>query len=235
MTSDGPLQYRLHCLTGNKWLNDDVEGETGGGVVPMLYKRSNPFNAVQWLIGLELFLLIDDPWRVFLTTDHPNAGPFFYYPHVIKLLMDRDFRAEVLEGVHARTRKGALLAELDREYSLYEIAIITRAGTARALGLKNKGHLGVGADADVTIYAPSDDKEEMFAHPRFVLKGGEVVVRDGQIVQERPGRTLHVAPPYDPAIEAHIRAHFEECYTISFDNYPVAPEYLACGQTVPCG
>jgi len=235
VTSDGPLQYRLHCLTGNKWLNDDVEGETGGGVVPMRYKRSNPFNAVQWLIGLELFLLIDDPWRVFLTTDHPNAGPFFYYPRVIKLLMDRDFRAEMLEGVHARTRKGALLAELDREYSLYEIAIITRAGTARALGLKNKGHLGVGADADVTIYAPSDDKEEMFAHPRFVLKGGEVVVRDGQIVQERPGRTLHVAPPYDPAIEAHIRAHFEECYTISFDNYPVAPEYLVCGQTVPCG
>jgi len=234
MTSDGPLQYHLHQLTGNKWLNDDVEGETGGGVVPILYKRKNLFNAVQWLTGMELFLLIEDPWRVFLTTDHPNAGPFFYYPHVIRLLMDRNYRAEMLESLPPRARKSALLSELDREYSLYEIAIITRAGTARALGLKDKGHLGVGADADVTIYAPLDDKEEMFARPCYVLKDGEVVVRDGRLVRECPGRTLYVTPPYDPGIEADLRAHFEACYTISFDNYPVAPEYLPHSEVIPC-
>ncbi len=234
MTSDGPLEYRLHQLTGNKWLNDDVEGETGGGVVPMQYKRNNPVNATQWLIGLELFLLIEDPWRVFLTTDHPNGGPFIYYPHVIKLLMNRDYRSQVLESIHRRSRKGTLLAELDREYSLYEIAIITRAGTARALGLRNKGHLGVGADADVTLYASLDDKEEMFAHPRYVLKGGQVVVRDGQVVHDCSGRTLYVSPPYDTGIEADLRAHFQECYTISFDNYPVAPEYLPHSNVIPC-
>jgi len=234
MTSDGPLQHHLHQLTGNKWLNDDVEGETGGGVVPILYKRKNLFNAVQWLTGLELFLLIEDPWRVFLTTDHPNAGPFFYYPHVIRLLMDRDYRAEMLESLPPRARKSALLSELDREYSLYEIAIITRAGTARALGLKNKGHLGAGADADVTIYAPLDDKEEMFARPCYVLKDGEVVARDGRLVRERPGRTLYVTPPYNQGIEADLRAHFEACYTISFDNYPVAPEYLPHSEVIPC-
>jgi formylmethanofuran dehydrogenase subunit A len=234
MTSDGPLEYRLHKLSGNKWLNDDVEGETGGGVVPMQYKRNNPVNAVQWLIGLELFLLIDDPWRVFLTTDHPNAGPFFCYPQVIKLLMDRDYRAEMLEKVHRRARKDALLPQLDREYSLYEIAIVTRAGTARALGLRNKGHLGVGADADITIYRRLDDKEAMFARPYLVLKDGQVVVRDGQIVREHQGRTFYVAPPYDPGIEVDIRAHFEECYTVSFDNYPVAPEYLSRSEVIPC-
>lgn len=234
MTSDGPLEYRLHQLTGNKWLNDDVEGETGGGVVPMQYKRNNPVNATQWQIGLELFLLVEDPWQVFLTTDHPNGGPFTYYPRVIKLLMDHDYRTQALEGIHRRSRKGALLAELDREYSLYEIAVITRAGTARALGLKNKGHLGVGADADVALYEPLDDKEEMFARPRYVLKGGEVVARDGQVVQACLGRTFYVAPPYDPGIEADLRAHFEECYTISFDNYPVAPEYLPHGTVIPC-
>ncbi len=238
MTSDGPLQYRLHQLTGHKWLNDDVEGETGGGVVPILYKRKNPFSAIQWVTGMELFLLIDDPWQVFLTTDHPNAGPFFCYPHVVKLLMDRDYRAEMLEGIHPRARNSALLPEkakaLNREYSLYEIAIITRAGTARVLGLKNKGHLGVGADADVTIYANLDDKEEMFAHPRYVLKDGEVIVRDGQLVRERPGRTLYVAPSYDSGIEADVRSHFERTYTIAFENYPVQDEYLPYCEVVPC-
>ncbi len=235
MTSDGPLQYRLHQLTGHKWLNDDVENETGGGVVPVLYKRGNLFNAAQWITGMELFLLIEDPWRVFLTTDHPNGGPFFHYPYVIRLLMDRDFRAEALARLPSRARKNALLQELDREYSLYEIAIITRAGTARALGLKNKGHLGAGADADVTVYEPSDDREEMFAHPRYVLKDGEVVVRDGQLVTERPGRTLYVEPPYDQAIKADLRTYFEECYTMSFDNYPVSSETLCNGERIPCG
>jgi formylmethanofuran dehydrogenase subunit A len=117
---------------------------------------------------------------------------------------------------------------------LYEIAIVTRAGTARALGLRNKGHLGVGADADITIYRRLDDKEAMFARPYLVLKDGQVVVRDGQIVREHQGRTFYVAPPYDPGIEVDIRAHFEECYTVSFDNYPVAPEYLSRSEVIPC-
>jgi formylmethanofuran dehydrogenase subunit A len=234
MTSDGPLEYRLRGLTGNKWLNDDVEGETGGGVVPIRYQPRNPVNAVQWLVGMELFLLVDDPWRVFLTTDHPNAGLFFYYPQVIKLLMNRDYRAEMFERLSPRVRKEALLPQLDREYSLNEIAIITRAGTARALGLRNKGHLGVGADADVTIYEELEDEEEMFARPRYVLKDGELVVRDGQLIKERTGRTLYVAPPYDPGIEKDLRAHFESLYTIAFENYPVTPDYLPRGEVVPC-
>jgi len=234
MTSDGPLEHHLHELTGHKWLNDDVEGEGGGGVVPLTYQPRNMINAIQWLTGMELFMLIDDPWRVFLTTDHPNGGPFFYYPQIIKLLMDRDYRAEMLSRLHPRARKRALLPSLDREYSLYEIAIITRAGTARALGLKHKGHLGLGADADVTIYQESADREAMFARPRYVIKDGEVVVRDGQLLQEKPGRTLYVSPDYDPTIRVAIKEHFERTYTISFENYAVQNEYLPHSEVVPC-
>ena len=117
---------------------------------------------------------------------------------------------------------------------MYEIAIITRAGPARALGLKNKGHLGLGADADITIYANLEDKEEMFARPKFVIKDGVVVARDGRIVCERPGRTLYVSPAYDPKIEREIWAHFQESYTVSFDNYAISPEHLAFSERVPC-
>ena len=235
MTSDGPLQYHLRQLTGHKWLNDDVELETGGGVVPIEYKRGNVANATQWLTGMELFLLIEDPWRVFLTTDHPNAGPFFKYPHVIELLMDREARQRALEGISSRALKRSMLGQLDREYSLYEIAIITRAGTARALGLENKGHLGSGADADVTVYADLDDREEMFAHPRYVVKDGKVVVKDGTIVRQQPGRTLFVEPDYDRGIEGDLRRYFEDYYTVQFENYPVASDYLPHGEVVPCG
>ena len=187
-----------------------------------------------WRTGLELFLLIDDPWQVLLTTDHHNAGPFVCYPQVIKLLMDRDYRAAMFERINHRGRKDALLPEPKREYSLYEIAIITRAGAARALGLKNKGHLGVGADADITIYADQDDKEEMFAQPRYVLKGGEVVVVDGQIMREVKGKTLYVAPAYDPGIEAQIQQYFRENYPVSFDNYPISRDHFPHRGMIHC-
>jgi formylmethanofuran dehydrogenase subunit A len=234
MTADGPVQHRLHELTGNKWFNDDVEAETGGGVTPCIYKKSNPFNAVQWMIGLELFLLIDDPWRVFLTTDHPNGGPFTCYPQVIKLLTDRDFRGEVFAGISKIAQKGARLPELDREYSLYEIAVITRAGTAKRLGLDNKGHLGVGADGDVTIYADLDDREKMFSRPVYVFKDGILVAKEGRVTCERPGKTLYVSPDFSPDIEKEIREHIESNYTISFDHYPVGRDELSQGKQIPC-
>ena len=234
MTCDGPLQHTLHRTTGGRWINDDVESESGGGIVPITYKASNPINATMWVTGLELFLLIDDPWRVYLTTDHPNAGCFTSYPQIIRLLMDREYRREMFGRLHPRARKRALLPELDREYSLGEIAIITRAGPARVLGLTAKGHLGVGADADITVYEESADKEAMFARPRYVYKGGRLVARDGVAVAHADGRTFSVAPPYDPAIEPDLRAYFKEAYTVSFDNYSVLAggvhtELVACG------
>ncbi len=70
----------------------DIECDAGCGVVPMRYRDKSYVNALQWAIGLETFLLMDDPWRIFLTTDHPNGAPFFTYPHLIRLLMDKSFR-----------------------------------------------------------------------------------------------------------------------------------------------
>ena len=235
MTCDGPLQYALHRTTGHRWVNSDVESETGGGIVPITYKASNPINGTMWLTGMELFLLIDDPWRVFLTTDHPNAGPFTSYPRIIRLLMDREYRREMFASIHPRARRGAVLPELDREYSLGEIAIISRAGPAKALGLDHKGHLGVGADGDIAVYKENADKEAMFACPRYVFKGGELVARDGAVVTDLNGQAFSVAPEYDTDIETELRDYFKAAYTVSFDNYSVLAgddlptEIVACG------
>jgi formylmethanofuran dehydrogenase subunit A len=234
MTADAPLEYRLHCLKGDKWLSHDVEEETKGGVVPMTYRRQNLTNATQWCIGLELLLLIENPWQVFLTTDHPNAGPFTAYGDILRLAMDRDYRALTLDSLPGGVRRRTLLAELEREYSLYEVAIITRAGPARALGLRNKGHLGAGADADVALYAPQADGAAMFSRARHVIKSGQIVVRDGALVAVPPGRTLYIAPPWDRALEPELRAYFERAYTVAWENYPVQDAYLPHAAEVPC-
>jgi formylmethanofuran dehydrogenase subunit A len=227
MTADAPVSAVLRDITNGKWVNADTEVETGCGIVPFTYKEKNYVHALQWGIGLELFLLSRDPWRTVLSTDHPNGGSFLSYPKLIRLLMDRDYRNEQLARANRQAiQRTVLLDDLDREYTLGEIAIITRAGPARLLGLEHKGHLGPGADADVTIYDENADREEMFATPRYVIKGGEVVVRDGGIVVALAGDLLRVDVPHDPDVEDVLRERFDEHYTVGFDNYPVREPWL---------
>ena len=224
ITADGPWQHLLYQLTGRKWGNLDVENETGCGIVPYTYKGSNLVNAVQWAVGLELLLLIKDPWRIFLTTDHPNGACFWRYPEIIHLLMNADYRRECLKKLPAKALKRITLADLDRQYTLSEIAVITSAGPARALGLSQKGHLGVGADADVSIYNENPDGVLMFRYPRYVIKAGEIVVEEGDIRQVIDGREFVVRPSFDEKIEDFLRPWFQQYYTMSFDNYPVETE-----------
>lgn len=234
ITADGPWQHLLYKLTGRKWGNLDVENETGCGIVPYTYRPSNLVNAVQWASGLELLLLIRDPWQVFLSTDHPNGGCFWRYPEIIKLLMCADFRRECLQQLPDKIKGRIRLPEIDREYTLYEIATAMSAGPARALGLPRKGNLGVGCDADLVLYDQHIDVAEMFGHPRYVIKGGEIVIEDGEIRETPEGREFLVKPSYAPDTDAFIRPLFEDYYTMSFENYPVELERIERAEFVDC-
>jgi len=224
VTADGPVEQLLYASSGRKWVNIDIELESGCGIVPYAYRERAAVAALQWAVGLELFLLANDPWRVVLSTDHPNGGTFLSYPELIRLLMDRAYRDERLKGVNQKLLAGnALLDGLSREYTLGEIAIITRAGPARLLGLTGKGHLGPGADADVTIYANDADRAKMFATPRYVIKAGTLVVEDGQLRRAPTGRRLTVRPDYDAAVTKDLKRFFDEYACVGFENYGAEP------------
>ncbi len=239
MTGDGPWQFALWNMTGNKWVNSDVEMEAGAGVVPYTFKKNNPANTVQWGIGLELALMLKDPWKVYMTTDHPNGGPFIYYPKVMAWLMSRQARTDTMRELNKAVLKRTGLASNYREYTFNELAVVTRAGTAQALGLKDKGHLGVGADADLAIYEldptewrPSKYKEleKAFAKAAYTIKGGQVVVKDGEVTATPMGATHWVDAKSPDAIEKDLmkdlEKEFKQYYTVSLHNYPVEDEYL---------
>ena len=224
LTADSPVEHLLYMSTGRKWVNADVELETGCGIVPYAYREKAAVAALQWAVGLELFLLARDPWRVVLSTDHPNGGSFLSYPRLIRLLMDRAYRDEQLKRVNQKLLAGsALLDGLAREYTLNEIAIITRAGPARLLGLVDKGHLGAGAHADVAIYPDDPDRAKMFSTPRYLIKAGTLVVEEGQLRRAPAGRRLAVRPTYDAAVTRDLKRYFDEYASVSFENYPVEP------------
>ncbi len=245
MTGDGPWQFRLWNITGNKWVNSDVEMEAGAGVVPYTFKKDNPANAIQWGIGLELALLIEDPWRVYMTTDHPNGGPFTFYPTVIAWLMSRQARTDIMREMNKSVLRRTTLPNIYREYTFSEIATVTRAATAKALGLKDKGHLGIGADGDVSVYhldptawRPSmyRDLEKSLARAAYTIKGGEIVVKDGVVTATPLGSTFWVDSKIPEKLEAEvmkeIEADFDKYYTVGFRNYPVEDAYLPTGVRV---
>ncbi len=238
MTADGPFQYTLHELNGNKWVNHDVETETSSGIVPFHYRRRSYVNAIQWSIGVELALLIKDPWKILMTTDHPNGGPFTSYPRIIAWLTSRKAREATIKKINPRARSRSLLPSIDRELSFYEIAIMTRAGQAKALKLKNKGHLGVGADADIAVYNtdpettdPSEKHKTVrraFKHAAYTIKGGKIVVKNGEILEHVEGATmwLDVQVSEPVKITEDMKRRFREYWTVEYENYPVTENYV---------
>ena len=101
------------------------------------------------------------------------------------------------------------------------------------LGLTHKGHLGTGADADMTIYTPDANTETMFELPRYVIKAGRVIVEQGEIREESYGKTLHVAPEYDRERRGATSASwFEGSYSIRWRNYPVGDDIASAESEV---
>jgi formylmethanofuran dehydrogenase subunit A len=225
LTEDSPLEYLLWQLTGKRWVNLDIEQESGCGMLPFEFKDKVTLHAWQWAIGLELFLLAKNPWQVALSTDHPNGASFLAYPQIIALLMDGAYRREQLARLPEMVREQSLLRDLSREYSLSEIAIITRAAPARMLGLPHKGHLGVGADADVTVYSPHENKEQMFRSPRLVIKGGVVVVEEGHLRAQVQGTTMACATEMEPSGERMLRDWFTQRGSYSYEQFGVTDRH----------
>lgn len=205
----------------------DIECDAGCGVVPFKYRDQNYVNALQWAIGLEIFLSVEDPWRIFLTTDHPNGAPFTSYPHLIRLLMDKSFRNDAFAKLNLDAQAMSNLTSLNREYSLYEIATMTRAAAAQLIGLNDRGHLGVGAAADITVYTDQEDKEAMFSKPDCVFKDGELVVKDGKVVKVVWGKTHTTKPAYDAGVEKGLKGYFDLYHTIQLDNFKISNDEIA--------
>jgi len=247
MTADGPFQFGLYGLTGNKWVNHDVETETSAGIVPFRYRRKSYVHALQWSISLELALLIVDPWKILMTTDHPNGGPFTSYPRIIAWLMSKKAREATLKKINPRAKSRSLLPSIDRELSFYEIAIMTRAGQAKALGLKSKGHLGIGADADIAIYNVNPETVDpstkyktarrAFRRAGYTIKGGKLVVKNGEVLRHVEGATmwLDVQTSEPLKVSDEMKRKFKEYWTVEYENYPVAENYLKVSNPIIVG
>lgn len=216
ISADVIRQYSgMRTASPKKSVLFDGDGN-GGGIVPYRY-RQDFYGSLQWAVGLELFLLIDDPWRVFFTTDHPNGAPFTAYPELFELLMRRDVRNAKMAELDQSALELTTLASISREYTLDEVAVMTRGAPAKLLGLDDRGHLGPGAIADIAVYRKGQDVQKMFRDAALVFKNGDLVVQDGVVTHYRWGRALRLNPPSDKGIVKRMQAYHEDRYGLSLD------------------
>lgn len=235
MTADGPFEYHLSHMNHLKWVNKDVELETAAGVVPFIYNPNSFIGVAQWAIGLELGLLAKDPMKCYVTTDAPNAGPVHRYPRVIKWLMSSKARDDILDACKygESVRSQCYISELsDRELTLMDIAKMTRAGSAKALGLSHMfGSLKPGMEGDVSVYpinpvedlGDPDKIEYAFGNAKYFIKSGELIIDNGKFVSNGNKRTFWVSHPMQltDQVERDISERFKKYYTVTRNNYGV--------------
>ena len=241
MTADAPMEYDLYKLSGLKWANKDIECETAAGIIPCIYAAKSPVSALQWAIGLELFLAIKDPWQVCLSTDHPNAGPFIRYPRIISWLMSSEKRTDMLENeVHKWASRRTTLPTLDREYDFNDIAIITRGSPAKIDGYTDRGALTPGYAADIAVYDinpndfdPSKNPEQVekaFSRALYTIKGGEIVVKDGEICNTVHSNTIWCnvtgLEEEEERVLKSIMPFFNQYYSVKWSNYKVLEHFV---------
>ena len=84
--------------------------------------------------------------------------------------------------------------------TMYDAIGMMTSKPAKQLGLKNKGRLNVGADADVVIFDPEKIEDRAtFAQPLlspvgidWVIVGGKVAAKDCVIVNAHAGKTVRL-------------------------------------------
>jgi formylmethanofuran dehydrogenase subunit A len=236
ITADTSSLDSLRKMTRHPWISRQLEGEGGVNALPLEYIPTDPTSAVQWATGMELLLRFPDPTRMFLTTDHPNGGPFMAYPQVIEWLMDRSSREKMLHSLHPAGAKKSGLSDCHREYSLEEVLAMTGYGPAKALGLNERGHLGAGALAEIRCYKKQSDFKGMFENPAWVMHRGRVVVKEGKLRKDSHGRTLLVRPSWDEERREPLLSSLSKKISFQPEHYGLGEGYQFTDKLeVPCG
>jgi len=151
-----------------------------------VFSKNRFHDAVFWLAGMELLLELRDLPSVSLSIDYPSGGSIEGYPGIISRLMSKKARDDYARELNPEALAVSGLLSNGREYSFYETARITRTSPARALRRNDRGHLGLGAVADIVLYRPprageltGNEIERMFANPALVVKSGRIIYRNG--------------------------------------------------------
>ena len=222
ITADAPVEYLLYRSSGRRWTNIDIELETGCGIVPLTYKDKAAVSALQWAVGLELFLLsarsvarraVDRPPERGLVPGVSRADPAADGPERAgRPAQARESQAPGRQRAGRRARP-RVHAQRDRDHHPRRTGPAART---QAEGPPGRGRRCGRHDLQPRP-GPRHDVLDAALRPQ-----GWCAHRRGGPAPSRPaGPRLRVAPAYDDAVLPSLTRHFEQYSTVAFDNYPV--------------
>ncbi len=127
------------------------------------------------------------------------------------------------------------LFENDHSFTVEDFVYQTRLVPASLLGLKDKGHLGIGAIGDVALYDPNKGQSpgEVLSHCHTLIKGGTPVIEEG----------VFAHAPEHPETQTYFRSHSPTekgfaIFTTYFRAYPRlehlhVPETMGVWKSIP--
>lgn len=155
----------------------DATGASRWQAVEYEFKHGRYIDSIFWLSAMELILELKDFSRASLSIDFPSGGSIEGYPFIIASLISAGVRNRFVKKLNEKAVAVSGILANERELAFGEVAMLTRSSPASACGFSGRGHLGVGADADVVLYRHNNDLERMFRYPAYVIRGGEVVIK----------------------------------------------------------
>ena len=119
------------------------------------------------------------------------------------------------------------LKDIKREYTLNDIAIMTRSAPADILGLNDRGSLAPGHIADISIYNPNYKIDKMFRKPVFVFKNGFEIVKNGIVQNYVKTQTQALKLAYDNNITKYVNKWISKKYTLDINDLSVDRNYFS--------
>lgn len=164
-TADEDLAHRV-LFSGGRGLIGNPKSRFISS--PYTFKKENRIDSLLWINGMEFLLSAQNLKSVSLSIDFPSGGAIEGYPHIIACLMDAEKRGLFLSGLNPESVESSSLKNNAREFTLSEIATITRLAPAIVAGKKNRDLDKWAVDA--VVYEDMKDREKMFATPRYVIR-----------------------------------------------------------------
>jgi len=173
LTADDELSNRI-AKTVKRELQAEIKSPYKS--VEYNFLKNCFIDSIFWFAGMEFLLETIDLSQASLSIDFPSGGSIAGYPQIIGFLMDKKKRDDFSAGLNSEALALSSLASIERDFSLYEIAMITRSSPAIATGLKDRGHLGVGAGADIALFDKNIfESKTSLIKPSIVIKDGACV------------------------------------------------------------
>ena len=101
----------------------------------------------------------------------------------------------------------------------YGLVTYSHESKSNILGLKDRGSLKPGCIADISIYDPNQNIDEMFRRAKYVFKNGDEVVKNGKVLKHKNTRTIAANIKFEKSIIKNVEIWSNRFYSLVMEEF----------------